>query len=44
LKDNLGHTTKIRFSDLNTQVKFPASLFTFKPPKNVDVIDETHKK
>lgn len=44
LKDHLGHTTLIQFKNIKTNLNLSASLFTFKAPKNVDVIDETHQK
>lgn len=44
LKDHLGHATMVAFESPKTNVNLPASLFTFTPPKNVDVIDETRKK
>ncbi|MBV9576910.1 MAG: outer membrane lipoprotein chaperone LolA [Gammaproteobacteria bacterium] len=44
LKDNLDHTTRIHFSTIRSNINLPSSLFTFKPPSNVDVIDETHQR
>src|SRR5262249_54383150 len=43
LQDNLGHTTVVKFEDIQTNVNLPASLFIVKPAANVDVIDETKK-
>lgn len=44
LKDHLGHTTKIEFSNAETNINLAPSLFNFKAPAGVDVIDETRKK
>jgi outer membrane lipoprotein carrier protein len=44
LKDHLGHDTRITFSAIRDNGDLAASLFTFKAPKNTDVIDETRKK
>jgi len=41
LQDHLGHTTTISFSNIVSDVVIPTSLFTFKPPRHVDVIDES---
>lgn len=43
LKDNLGHTTTVDFQQITANANLPASLFTFKAPAGVDVIDETKK-
>ncbi|RDI48753.1 outer membrane lipoprotein chaperone LolA [Aquicella lusitana] len=43
LRDHLGHTTGIQFKNIKTNVSLSASLFTFRPPANVDVIDETRR-
>lgn len=43
LKDHLDHDTHIKFSNLHTNTDLANSLFTFKTPKNTDVIDETKK-
>ena len=43
LQDHLGHTTQIKFSNITTNNNLAATLFTFKPPKNTDVIDETNR-
>jgi outer membrane lipoprotein carrier protein len=43
LQDHLGHTTKIQFQSVQTNINLPEKLFTFKAPANVDVIDETRK-
>lgn len=44
LDDHLGHTTTIQFENIKTNSKLAPSLFVFKPPANVDVIDETRQK
>jgi outer membrane lipoprotein carrier protein len=41
LTDHLGHTTAIKFNNASTNINLPATLFKFKSPKGVDVIDET---
>jgi outer membrane lipoprotein carrier protein len=41
LRDKLGHITNISFSNVKTGMSLPASLFTFKPTGNIDVIDAT---
>lgn len=43
LQDHLGHMTLIQFTDAKINKTLLASLFNFKPPANVDVIDETRK-
>lgn len=43
LQDHLGHETRIQFKDIQMNINLPASLFNFKPPRGVDVIDETRK-
>lgn len=43
LKDHLGHTTLIRYKDIQTNLNLSPSLFTFKPPAHVDVINEISK-
>ena len=43
LQDHLGHTTQVEFEQIQTNVSLPASLFVFKKPANVDVIDETRR-
>lgn len=40
LKDTLGQTTDIRFSDIRVNPALPASQFEFTPGKGVDVIDQ----
>jgi outer membrane lipoprotein carrier protein len=42
LEDHLGHTTVIEFANVNVNETLPSSLFKFRAPANVDVIDETH--
>lgn len=44
LQDHLGHTTGIKFSNTETNVNLSANLFSFTPPADVDVIDETARK
>lgn len=44
LQDHLGHTTKIKFENAVVNSALSASLFVFKKPANVDVIDETRKR
>lgn len=41
LEDKLGHLTTIAFQNVQTGIPLPNSLFTFKPPAHIDVIDET---
>jgi outer membrane lipoprotein carrier protein len=43
LEDQIGHTTRVRFARVETNVKLPASLFIFNAPAGTDVIDETKK-
>lgn len=44
LQDHLGHTTAIAFYNIAMNPILSATLFSFKPPKNVDVIDETKNR
>jgi outer membrane lipoprotein carrier protein len=44
LEDHLGHTTNIKFENPKTNTPLAPSLFIFKPPANVDVIDETSQR
>lgn len=44
LNDHLGHTTQVKFANIQTNMTLSPSLFTFKPSAKVDVIDETRKK
>lgn len=39
LKDNLGQTTRLTFSDLHRNVGMPDTVFAFTPPAGVDVIE-----
>jgi len=39
LYDNLGHTTRIGFMQIQTNLPIAASLFEFTPPAGVDLID-----
>ncbi len=41
LADKLGHQTTITFGNVETGQVLPASLFTFKPSPQIDIIDET---
>lgn len=43
LQDHLGHVTKIQFNGVVINSGLSPSLFVFKSPKNVDVIDETRR-
>jgi len=44
LQDHLGHATEIEFTHIQSGMELPAALFTFSPPKNIDVIDETKRR
>lgn len=44
LKDNLDHTTSIQFQHIQSNANLPSSVFVFKKPKGVDVIDESNRK
>ncbi len=44
LQDHLGHNTVIEFYDVSMNRAISASLFNFKPPAHVDVIDETRNR
>lgn len=41
LQDHLGHTTAVEFYNINVNPRLSSSLFSFKPPSKVDIIDET---
>lgn len=41
IEDHLGHLTQIEFSQVKFNKPIATSLFNFKPPANVDVINET---
>ncbi|HLB43028.1 MAG TPA: outer membrane lipoprotein chaperone LolA [Gammaproteobacteria bacterium] len=41
LQDNIGHVTLIQFTNIKTNTLLPSTLFVFKAPKGVDVLDET---
>lgn len=43
LQDHLGHVTAIEFSHVVMNAQLSASLFNFKAPPHVDVIDETRR-
>lgn len=40
LKDSLGQTTYVRFSNTQVNTKIAASTFNFVPPKGTDIIDQ----
>lgn len=42
--DGLGHKTNIQFNQIKVNGAVSSALFTFNPPNNVDVIDDTHSK
>lgn len=44
LQDHLGHVTKVAFKNIKTNIVLSSSLFNFKAPRQVDVIDETRQK
>lgn len=44
LQDHIGHTTQIKFKNIEMNIPLTATLFTYKAPRNVDVIDETQRK
>lgn len=44
LEDHLGHHTHIEFYNILMNKQVAASLFTFTPPANTDVIDETRTR
>ena len=44
LQDHLGHTTLIQFTNIKINPVLPSSVFVFKAPANVDVIDEIRNK
>lgn len=44
LQDHLGHTTKVQFNHIHMNSHLPGTLFNFKPPANVDVINEIRRK
>jgi outer membrane lipoprotein carrier protein len=44
LKDHLDHLTVIAFQRVQMNKPLAGSLFTFQPPANVDVIDETKNR
>ncbi len=43
LQDHIGHTTSIAFYNVNLNPVLSATLFSFTPPRHVDVIDETKR-
>jgi outer membrane lipoprotein carrier protein len=43
IQDHLGHTTLIQFSNVKMNIPLSSSLFLFKAPANIDVIDETKR-
>lgn len=44
LEDQLGHTTKIIFTQAKINTRVSNNKFVFKSPPHVDIIDETKKK
>lgn len=44
LTDSFGQVTRLRFSEVQLNKKFPADEFKFTPPKGVDVIEDAPKK
>jgi outer membrane lipoprotein carrier protein len=40
LRDSLGQTTNIKFSNVKVNGNIPASTFNFSPPKGTDIIDQ----
>lgn len=44
LQDHIGHTTSIAYYNIRVNPSLAANLFSFKPPKNIDVIDETRRR
>lgn len=40
LEDHLGHITQIQFSNVKLNNELNSHLFNFKPPRNIDVINE----
>ena len=43
LEDHLDHITSIKFQQIETNINLPASVFVFKRPAKVDVIDDTSR-
>ncbi len=43
LQDNLGHMTKISFTNIRSNISISANLFQFKSSSHIDVIDETRR-
>lgn len=43
LVDHLGHLTRVQFLQLQVNKPLAASMFTYKPGKDVDVVDETRQ-
>lgn len=43
LEDHLGHLTSLKFQQIKTNVSLPSTLFVFKAPAKVDIIDETSR-
>ncbi len=39
MHDNIGQTTQIQFTHVSTNQSLSSHLFTFRPPKNIDVIE-----
>ena len=43
LEDRLGHLTRIQFEQIKMNQTIPQSLFNFKIPRGVDLVDETRR-
>ncbi|OGT42475.1 MAG: outer membrane lipoprotein carrier protein LolA [Gammaproteobacteria bacterium RIFCSPHIGHO2_12_FULL_37_34] len=43
LQDHLGNTTFIQFENIKANTSLPVTLFVFKVPAGIDVIDETNE-
>lgn len=44
LEDQLGHGTRVQFAKIKINTTLSSSLFIFKAPAGIDVIDETRKQ
>lgn len=44
LEDQIGHTTRVQFQNIQMNSSLPSSLFVFKAPSGTDIIDETKKR
>jgi outer membrane lipoprotein carrier protein len=43
LEDQIGHGTRVQFTNVEMNASLPPALFVFKAPKGTDVIDEARK-